>query len=101
MPENGADMLLDAAALMIRSRRLQVEIIGDGPEMASLRQQVVEAQIGHGVTFSGWIDHREVAKRLARSEVFALPSIRDFGGGVFLVAVALGLAPVVVDTGGP
>jgi glycosyltransferase involved in cell wall biosynthesis len=101
VPYKGADMLLEAAAPLIRSGRLQVELIGDGPEMASLRRQVVEAQIGHGVTFSGWIDHREVAKRLARSEVFALPSIREFGGGVVLEAMALGLAPVVVDYGGP
>jgi glycosyltransferase involved in cell wall biosynthesis len=69
--------------------------------MGSLQRQIAQARIAQGVTLSGWVDHPEVVKRLARSHVFAFPSIREFGGGAVLEAMALGLAPIVVDYGGP
>lgn len=98
----GVDMLLEAAAPLIRQGRAVVDIIGDGPEMPKLKQQIEREQIACGVTMSGWIeDQRQVAPRLARSEVFAFPSVREFGGGAVLEAMALGLAPVVVAYGGP
>jgi glycosyltransferase involved in cell wall biosynthesis len=101
VPFKGADMLVDAAAPLVRSGKALIDLIGDGPEMGPLQRQVAEAQVAHGVALPGWLDHREVAKRLARSQVFAFPSIREFGGGVVLEAMALGLAPVVVDHAGP
>jgi len=101
VPYKGADMLIDAVAPLVRSGDAVVDVIGDGPEMASLRRQVAWKQIERGVTFHGWVDHRDVVRLLARSQVFAFPSIREFGGGVVLEAMALGLAPVVVAYGGP
>jgi len=101
VPLKGVDMLIDAAAPLVRSGQVIVDIIGDGPEMDSLRRQAADAQISEGVALHGWVDHREVAKLMARAQVFAFPSIREFGGGVILEAMTLGLAPVVVNHGGP
>jgi len=101
VPYKGADMLIDAVAPLVRSGQAVLDIIGDGQEMTLLRRQIAEAQIARGVTFHGWVDHREVARLLARSQVFAFPSIREFGGAVVLEAMALGLVPVVVNNGGP
>ncbi len=101
VPLKGVDMLIDAAAPLVRSGQVAIDIIGDGPEMAALRRRVAEAKIADGVALHGWIDHREVVKLLVRSQVFAFPSIREFGGGVVLEAMTLGLVPIVVNHGGP
>lgn len=101
VPYKGADMLLDAIAPLVLRQRAVLDIIGDGPEMERLRRRAAAAGIEAGVTWSGWIDHARVQERLARADVFAFPSIREFGGAVVLEAMALGLVPVVVDYGGP
>lgn len=101
VPFKGADMLIDAAAPLVRSGRVVVDVIGDGPEMGSLRRRVEEASLQQGVLLPGWVDHRALAERLSGSQVFGFPSVREFGGAVVLEAMALGLVPVVIDYGGP
>lgn len=102
VPYKGADMLVEAAAPLIRAGRATLDIIGDGPEMAKIRAQVERERIGSGVTLPGWIeDQREVGPRLARCDVFAFPSIREFGGGVVVEAMGVGLAPVIANYAGP
>lgn len=97
----GADMLLEAAAPLVRAGRAVLDLVGDGPAMPELRAQVEREGLGAGVTFAGWVPHQELHARLARSHVFAFPSIREYGGAVVLEAMVLGLVPVVVDYGGP
>lgn len=97
----GVDMLLEAAAPLVREGRLLMDIIGDGPEMERLRQQVGRLQIQESTRLDGWTDHARLQPRLQESDILVLPSIREFGGGVVLEAMALGLPPVVLDHGGP
>jgi glycosyltransferase involved in cell wall biosynthesis len=101
VPLKGLDMLLTAAADLIRSGALTVDIIGDGMQMPELRQLVERERLSQGVRLPGWVDHKQVQDWLAEADLFTFPSIRDFGGGVVLEAMAVGLVPLVVDYGGP
>ena len=101
VPYKGADMLIEAAAPLIRDGLLTVEIIGDGPQMPELRELIAREKVEGGVTLAGWIDHARLQDRLLDADLFAFPSIREFGGAVALEAMAVGVVPIVVDYGGP
>ncbi|HXE54123.1 MAG TPA: glycosyltransferase [Tepidisphaeraceae bacterium] len=101
VPCKAVDLLLEAAAPLARERKLQLELIGDGPEMPRLRDLVKREQIESSVKFAGWVEHSKLQDRLIEHDLFAFPSIRDFGGGAVLEAMAVGLAPMVVAYGGP
>jgi len=101
VPYKGADMLLEAAAELVRQKRAEVTIIGEGPEMPKLKAIVEREGMAEGVNLAGWVEHGQLQHVLAEHDVFAFPSIREFGGAVVLEAMAVGLAAVVVDYGGP
>jgi len=101
VPYKGADMLIAAAAPLVREGKVVLDLIGDGVEMANLRAQVEREGLSQGVTFAGWVKHQVLKERLSQSHVFGFPSIREFGGAVVCEAMALGLVPVVVNYGGP
>jgi glycosyltransferase involved in cell wall biosynthesis len=101
VPYKGADMLLEAAAEFLQSGELELHIIGDGPQRVLLDAIVDRLGIRADVHFYGWLSHVEVQKRLNRCDFLALPSVREFGGGVVLEAMALGVPPIVADYAGP
>ena len=101
VPYKGADMLLEAVAPLARRGVASVDLIGDGPELPSLRAQVDREGIAGAVNFAGWVEHRVLQRHLAACHVFGFPSVREFGGGAVAEAMALGLVPIVTDFGGP
>jgi glycosyltransferase involved in cell wall biosynthesis len=101
VPYKCPDILVEAAAPLVREGAVVVDVIGDGPEMPKLRALVERERLAHGVTLAGWVEHRRLADRLGEAHVFGFPSVREFGGAVVLEAMASGLVPVVVNYGGP
>jgi glycosyltransferase involved in cell wall biosynthesis len=100
VPYKGADMLLEAAAPLLRGGAMTLAILGDGPQMAELRQIVTREKVSDVVRLAGWVEHARVQDFLADADLFTFPSIREFGGAVALEAMAVGLVPVVIDYGG-
>ncbi len=101
VPYKGADMLVEAAAPLVREGKLKVDVIGDGVEMPRLKAMVASEKLEAGVALDGWVKHDQLQHRLIQSHVFGFPSIREFGGAVVLEAMATGLVPIVMDYGGP
>ena len=100
VPYKGADMLIEAAAPLVREGKMTLEVIGDGPQMPELRELVRLEKAESGITLTGWVEHRKLQDRYLEADVFAFPSIREFGGAVALEAMAVGVVPIVVDYGG-
>ncbi|MDQ1902469.1 glycosyltransferase [Paracoccus sp. WLY502] len=101
VPYKGPDILLEAIAPLARAGRLVLDMIGDGPMMGDLQAQARQLEIGHAVTFHGNLPHQAVQDVAVCANLLTFPSIREFGGGVVLEAMALGVVPVVVDYAGP
>ena len=101
VPYKGADLLIKATAEAMKRGELTIKIVGEGPQRSEIEQLVKELGVEGHVELCGWVAHTDVQRVLADSDFMAVPSIREFGGGVVLEAMALGLPAVVVDYGGP
>ncbi len=101
VPYKGADMAIRAAAGLLRSGRARLDIVGDGPMRAALEALAEQEGVRDHVRFHGWVEHGRVQDIASGNDIFLFPSIREFGGGAVLEAMALGLVPVIVDYGGP
>ena len=93
----GLDSLIRAVAGIPDGVRL--EIVGDGPERAALEALAAEAAPGR-VRFAGAVDAAGKALRLASADAFALPSLHEGFGLVYLEAMQAGLPVVAGDAGG-
>lgn len=101
VPYKGADIVIEAIARYLGRLKLDLVIVGDGPQRAGLESLVRERGLSSSVRFAGWIEQKNLSETLADRQLFVCPSIREFGGGVVVEAMALGLVPVVANYGGP
>ena len=95
IPIKGHQLLIRAVAgLAAEFPSLNLEIIGDGPEMSRLRALAQQLQIPGRVRFAGRQPRRQVAAAMQRCTLFALPSRYEGLGCVYLEAMSAGKAVV-------
>jgi glycosyltransferase involved in cell wall biosynthesis len=95
-PQKNFGQLIEAAALLRRTHRLRLVIIGGGTEVerADLARQALQAGLGADFLLAG--ETHNVFCWLARARVFALPSRWEGSSVALLEALAVG-TPVVAS----
>ena len=96
-PRKGLVTLLQAAAqLRYTIPRLEIRIVGNGPEYRRLREICSELGLDAIVHWLGDVSLARLAQEYNRANVFCLPSLQEGFGIVFLEAMAAGKPIVAV-----
>lgn len=101
VPQKGIEYLLDALA-QLRAQRsdFTLDVVGDGPGRREL-ERIAHNRLPHdAVSFHGSQPRAEVARFMARSDVFVLPSIAETFGVVVIEALAAGM-PIIATSAVP
>ncbi len=99
--EKGYHHLLRAVAeLLRRGVDVELELVGEGPERASLTALADELRITPKVTFRGWLVFDEVRRAMLQAAVLAQPSLIEGLPTVVEEAMALGTPVVGSRVGG-
>ncbi len=75
-------------------------VVGDGPELASLKKLVSDLGIENQVEFFGYVNQSNLVKIYSDSQTLVLPSLIEVWGLVVNEALACGLQVVVSDRAG-
>jgi colanic acid/amylovoran biosynthesis glycosyltransferase len=100
------DLLAACRLLAADGVEFRLEIIGEGPLEAALREQIENFDLTKSVSLPGPAPQEEVIRRLACCSVFALPCVAEAGGGmdnlptVIMEAMAAGRAVVSTPVAG-
>lgn len=80
---------------------IELKIIGDGPELNSLQNQINYLELNNQVKLLGFLNRNEISKAMQDSDVFVLASRSETFGVVFIEAMAAGLPVIATKCGGP
>jgi alpha-maltose-1-phosphate synthase len=101
VPLKNCNIVIRSATPLLREKRIRLDIVGDGWDRPNLEALTRDLRLEKDVTFHGWLPHYQAMEVLSRSHILALPTIREFGGGVIVEAMARGVVPIVMRYGGP
>ena len=93
----GVDVLLEAMALLNRSRSVTACLAGDGPDLAQFEAQAKALGLAGKVTFPGRMPAREA---FSRGRILVMPSRAESFPYVVLEACAAGLPLIASRVGG-
>jgi len=98
-PLKGLFFLFQAVAELVKTRKIEVTVIGAPKEDGSIVKLIRKLGIGHLIHFTGRIDHDEFVRQYARATVAVVPSVYEGFGLPVGEAMACGV-PVISTTGG-
>ncbi len=85
---------------IIKNKKIKLLIIGDGPEKEYLESVVTDCNVNDRVTFLGFLDDNDKYRYLKCADLFALTSLHEGFGIVFMEAMHIGLPIVCTNHGG-
>ncbi len=100
-PHKGCAVLLRAASCLAEVAKVEIIVIGDGPERPKLERMVEQLGLRHGVIFRGRLERNAVLEEMARSTAVVVPSlVNEALSLVAIEAAALGRCVVGSRAGG-
>lgn len=101
VPIKNMALLIDALAQMAPADpSLHLVLVGEGPELQSLKDRAARRGVSRAVTFAGYVPQSEMAAYYRTADLFALGSDFDNSPNVVLEAMACGLPVVATAVGG-
>ncbi|MDD2753547.1 MAG: glycosyltransferase family 4 protein [Candidatus Portnoybacteria bacterium] len=101
MPWKGVGVMLDVVAELKKEiPDIIFEVLGDGPEMESLKEQARKLSIEQNVKFRGRVSEPESHKIFSRSTIFVLNTNYEGLPHSVLNAMAVGLPVIATSIGG-
>ena len=96
LSHKNVNVLIQAISIIKKTNpKIKCMIVGDGPEMVSLKELTSKLNLNNNITFKGFTDsHNEVISLIKSSKVFVLPSTREGFGITVIEAFACGV-PVI------
>ncbi len=106
----GTDKLIEALAVIRRQwPEVQLDVVGDGSELARLKAQAAELGVSGQVVFHGKLDHAGVLGRLKQAHIFCFPTrsegfpkavLEAMACGLPVIATSVSVLPMLLSTGG-
>jgi colanic acid/amylovoran biosynthesis glycosyltransferase len=99
--EKGQHVLIAAMSRLVSEcRNVRLHLVGDGPDRASLEQEVKTRHLEPSVVFHGWMDQRELRSLYQAADAFVLPSFAEGIPVVLMEAMACALPCISTWVGG-
>ncbi len=91
IPLKGQSYLIQAVAKVIKQgHRVELVLVGEGPERERLQNMCAQLGIDNAVHFLGVLPYDDVARQMALSDIFIMPSHFEAFGCVYVEAMATG-----------
>ena len=101
IPRKKTDITIRAIAnLRKKNKDIRFTSVGAGMERERLEMLCAELEITDIVTFTGQISNQEVQQKMSEATFFAMPSVNEGFGIVYLEAMAAGCVVIGTEGGG-
>ena len=98
LQHKGVDLLLHAMTILRRDHSLDLIVVGNGPALGELQQQVEDAGLSDRVRFRTDVaDQSEVFRLMKSARIFVFPSLREGFGIAPLEALACGARVITTN----
>ncbi len=99
-PQKGMHIILQAMGIIKNKFDVKLNLLGDGPDMDTLRSLARELGIHEKVSFFGDVPHSQMPSYLEAGHVFILASFSEGRPNVILEAMATGMPIIASDIAG-